>query len=290
MYSKKNLLIIGGTGLLGSRITELLGEKINLKNLSRVDGVDITNPESLQAIENNSHEFVLLLAAKADVDGCEKDKSLGKEGDAWKINVEGVRNVAKVCLKSNKKLIYVSTDFVFNGEDTPVDGYTEDSTPDPINWYATTKFEGEKALRETGTKYIIARTAYPYRKELKTKTDFVRAIGGKLKEGKEVLAVSDHFMSPTFIDDFAQAIGKVIEEDASGIFHITGGQSLSPFEAAILIAKEIKADLHLVKKTTRAEFFKDRAQRPFNLSMKNAKISELGVVMCPFSQGIEKIF
>lgn len=291
MNDKIRVITIGGSGLIGSRVTELLNDSFAFWDLSRKDGVDITNPNSLKLIEDDAkYPFVLLLAAKADVDGCEKDKALGEKGEAWKINVEGVRNVANACLRNNKKLIYVSTDFVFDGENTPVDGYSEDDTPNPLNWYARTKYEGENALIDSGAKYIIARTAYPYRKEFMQKTDFVRAIAARLEKGQEVAAVSDHLMSPTFIDDFAFSIGKLMQLDEAGIFHITGSSSLSPFEAAILIAKKVKASLHLVKKTTRAEFFKDRAVRPFNLSMKNARISKLGSPLLTFEAGLEKVF
>ena len=289
--SMTKVITIGGSGLIGSRLTELLSKSFVFKDLSRKDGVDITSYQTLKVIENDTEfSFVLLLAAKADVDGCEKDKEMGKKGDAWRINVEGVRNVANACLKANKKLIYISTDFVFDGENTPEGGYSEVDAPRPLNWYATTKYEGELALMGTGAKYIIARTAYPYRKEFAAKSDFVRTIGNRLKNGKEVTAVADHLMSPTYIDDFAFAIQNLIQTDSEGIFHVTGGTSLSPFEAAILIAKKIGADLHLVKKTTRAEFFKDRAVRPFNLSMKNDKISRLGTSMLSFQEGIAKVF
>jgi dTDP-4-dehydrorhamnose reductase len=285
------VITIGGSGLVGSRVRELLGEKFTFKDLSRKDGVDITDRSSLHMLEKDSeYSCVLLLAAKADVDGCEKDKEVGENGEAWRINVQGTRNVAEACRESGKKLIYVSTDFVFNGENTPEEGYSEEDKPDPINWYAKTKYEGEKAVQDSGVKYIIARTAYPYRKEFDAKLDFVRAIAGRLQSHQEVAAIADHIMTPTFIDDIALGIQKLIEEDAEGIFHVTGSESLSPFEAAIEIAKSLKVDLHLVKKTTRAMFFKDRAPRPFNLSMKNAKISKLGASMRTFTQGLEEVF
>lgn len=291
IIDKIKVITIGGAGLIGSRVTSLLNDSINFKDLSRKDGVDITNPHSLKSIEDDTKSrIVFLLAAKTDVDGCEKDKELGKEGDAWKINVEGVRNVANACLKNNKKVIYVSTDFVFDGENTPEGGYSEEDAPHPINWYSKTKYEGEKALIESGAKFIIVRTAYPYQKYESEKPDFVHAIGKRLQQNLEVQAVSDHIMSPTYIDDFAMAIRNLIEEDAEGIYHITGSGALTPFDAALLIAKKLGSNLHLVKKTTRADFFKDRAVRPFDLSMKNAKILKSGVVMRSFQEGIKEIF
>src|SRR3989344_7205530 len=104
------IFTIGGSGMVGSRITELLGSKYSFDDLSLTNGVDITDPASLSIVKNDiEHEVVIHLAAKADVDSCEADKSLGESGDAWKINIGGVKNVVNACLPTKKKLIYIST-------------------------------------------------------------------------------------------------------------------------------------------------------------------------------------
>src|SRR5260221_12012804 len=97
------IFTIGGSGLVGSRITELLLEKkYTVDDLSLTTGVDITDPASLDVIRNDTeHEIVLHLAAKADVEGCERDKSLGEQGAAFRINVDGTKNVVDVCLASH---------------------------------------------------------------------------------------------------------------------------------------------------------------------------------------------
>jgi len=94
------IFIVGGSGLVGSRITELLSEKYSVDNLSTSTGIDITKPETLDIIKNETeHGVVIHLAANADVDGCEADKAMGENGDAWKINVDGVQNVVNACLQ-----------------------------------------------------------------------------------------------------------------------------------------------------------------------------------------------
>jgi dTDP-4-dehydrorhamnose reductase len=284
------IFTIGGTGLVGSRVAELLNKKYEFDDLSRDSGVDITNPDTLEIIKNDrEHETAILFAAKADVDGCESDKELGEEGDAWRINVKGVQNTVDACRPSNKKIIYISTDFVFGGEDTPEGGYTEEDSPDPINWYAKTKFEGEKIIQQSGLPFIIARIAYPYRKEFSVKKDFVRAIKDRLKNGQSVAAVTDHIFSPTFIDDIAYCIDVLIHHNMTGVFHITGSQSLSPYDAAVLIADKFGLDRNLITKTTRAEYFANKAPRPYNLSMNNGKIKKLGVSLKTFEEGLEEI-
>jgi len=288
--NKTGIIGIGTSGLIGSRVTELLGSKYDFMNLGITSGVDITKPETLKLIEeNSSHKYVLHLAAKADVDGCEKDKDLGENGPAWQINVKGVENVLDACRKNNKTFVYVSTDFVFDGENTPDGGYTEDDTPNPINWYAKTKHEGEKRVINSGIDYIILRTAYPYRKKYEEKKDFVRAILDRLKNGDKVVGVTDHIMTPTFIDDFAHCLEAIVDKTQTGIFNVVGSQSLSPYDAVLEIVKAFNITNPVISKTTREEFFRDRAARPFNLSLNNAKIQRLGVFPLTFTEGLEEL-
>lgn len=289
MDKKKQIIGIGLSGLVGTRIQDLLSDSLQFFPFSTEQGLDITNRESLEVIASHKATTALLLAAKADVDGCEADKELGEEGSAWKINVKGVENVIDACRKTNKKLIYVSTDFVFNGEDTPEGGYTEESIPDPINWYGRTKYEGELRVQNSGLEYAIVRLAYPYRKEFEIKKDFFRAIRDRLSSGQPVKAVSDHYFNPTFIDDFARGLQVVFEQDLKGIYHIVGTGSISPFEAANIIAEKFDLDKSLISQTTRAEYFLGKASRPFKLAMNNAKITKLGIKMHNFSEGLDLI-
>ena len=284
------IFTIGGSGLVGSRIAQLLNNKYSVTDLSRIKGVDITEASSLDIVKNDTDtEVAVLFSAKADVDGCERDKELGENGDAWKINVGGVQNVVNACLGNNKKLIYISTDFVFDGVNTPENGYAEEDKPSPINWYGETKFRGEEIVKNSGLSFVIARIAYPYRKEFVGKLDFVRAIKNRLENNQPVAGVTDHIFTPTFIDDIAHAIDKLVEMNSTGIFHIVGSQSLTPYDAAILIAEKYGLDKSLISKTTRAQYFKDKAPRPFNVSMNNNKIEKLGVEMKRFEDCLEKI-
>ena len=134
---KPQIIGLGLNGLVGSRTTELLNEKYEFISLERSTGVDITKPESLTLIKDYPHaNFVLHMAAKTDVDSCEADKSLNEAGDAWKINVMGAKNVAQICRETGKKMIYISTDFVFDGEKALGERYSEQDLPNPVNWYA----------------------------------------------------------------------------------------------------------------------------------------------------------
>lgn len=280
------ILGTGLTGLVGSRIVELLRDKYEFENLSRSSGVDISDKNQvLEKIKNSDAQIVLHLAGKTNVDECELEKPLGEKGEAWKINVEGTKNVAEACQAEGKKLIYISTDFVFGGEK---ESYSEEDVPNPVNWYAQTKYEGEKIVQGLKTPWLITRIAYPYRTDF-TKIDFVRAILGRLREGKSVAALTDHIFTPTFIDDIAFALSALIDSNSQGIFHVVGSQSLTPFEAVNLIADEFGLDKSKISETTRSEFFNNRAPRPFQLALKNDKIIKLGVRMRTFEEGLREI-
>lgn len=279
----------GLNGLVGSRITELLGSSFEFENISRQTGVDIANKDQIEhAIDASDSPLVLHLAAKTDVDGCEKDKTLGKDGEAWRINVIGTQNVAEACRKFNKKLLYVSTDFVFDGIHPPDGGYSETDTPSPVDWYGITKYEGEKIVQAMDMQWIIARISYPYRARFEKK-DFFRAMLERLQNGQQVTAVSDGIFTPTFIDDIARAFAILISQNHNGIFHVTGSQSLSPYAAACSIADMFNVSKNSIQKTTQEEFFKNRAKRPFQGIIKNAKIQRLNASMSTFEEGIAQI-
>ena len=278
---------IGITGLIGSRMVELLGDKYEFENLSIETGTNITDPSTLTGLaEDTEHDTVILLAAKADVDGCETDKEHGKDGAAWRINVDGAKNVIDACIKNKKHLIYISTDFVFHGDDTPDNGYVEESIPHPLNWYGHTKFEAEELVKASDIPYTILRPAYPYRSPFPLKKDFVQAILQRLQEKLPLSGVTDHVMTPTFVDDFAYAIDAVIANKATGIFHTVGSQAITPYDAIKTIGKVFGLDASYVTQTTREEFFKNRAPRPSNLHLNNDRIEQLGVQMKSFEEGL----
>lgn len=276
------ILATGLSGLVGSRIFDLLKDKYKFD--SSIE--DITDKNLIQKrIEESDAPLALHLAAKADVDGCEDDKKYGEGGDAWKINVLGTQNVAEACAKTGKKLIYISTDFVFDGSKGD---YVEDDTPNPINWYGKTKYEGEVKVQSLVKDFIIARIAYPYRKNFQKK-DFARGLIEKIKNGNQLSMITDHIMTPTYIDDIATSLDVLFQKNQRGIFHVVGDQGITPYDAAILICKVFGFDNSKIQKGRREEFFKDRAPRGFNLYLRNDKIERLGIKMKTFEEGLHEI-
>lgn len=284
-----NIIGTGLSGLVGSRIVELMSDRYQFKDLSRKTGVDITDSISVsKSIADFKGEFVLHFAAFTQVDLAELDRSIGQDSLAWKINVNGTKNVISACQEYGKHLIFLSTDMVFSGEKPLGQKYSEEENPNPVGWYAETKFNAEKLVIQAKIPWTILRIAYPY-KAIQEKNEYVHTFLSLLKEKREIKAVSDHYFTPTFIDDLALVIDLVIKNKLNGIYHAAGDEVVSPFIAALEIAKNWELDQGLVYKTTREEYFKEKAKRAFNLSLNNDKIKKLGINMHSFTEGIREI-
>lgn len=283
------ILGTGLTGLVGSRVVELLTPKYTFQNISRATGADISDYSSIRdAISSSDAKVVLHAAAYTDVKTAESERELRKESQAYKINVIGTQNVAKACRGTGKKIIYISTDLVLGGDNMPEGGFDEESTPNPLGWYGATKYEGEKMVEESGSEYIIMRIAYPYRANFE-RPDFVRFFKTTLSEGNSLSVLEDRLVTPTFIDDIAFAVDALIENEATGLYHCAGSQIISMYEAVVMIAEKFGLDRSLVGKTTRKEFLVGRAPEPFSSALNSAKIARLGVKMSTFQDGLEHL-
>ena len=171
---KQKIIGTGLSGLVGSRIIELLGDKYEFVDFSLDTGVSILDKANLAAAfeKHKDAVAVLHLAAFTDTNAAWEQKG-DKSGICYQLNVEGTRNILNLAKKYNQYLIYVSTDFVFDGaKDTP---YTEIDEPSPIEWYGETKYLGEKVILDSGYQnYAITRITYPYRAHFETKPDIIR--------------------------------------------------------------------------------------------------------------------
>lgn len=257
----KKIAITGSTGLIGSRVLELLGNEFEFIEILQSE-IDITDKkETVDFIKSLEFDLFLHLAGFTNVDAAETNKEL-----AQKINIEGTRNVFEAATKKNKQFIYISTDFVFDGNNPP---YFEDSIPHPLSFYAQTKFEGEKIV--SGNAMII-RLSYPYRKSFEPKKDFVRNIVKNLSsQGDPLQMVTDSLITPTYIDDIAYGLKHLITNYVPEIFHLVGENSMSPYDAGKQIAKTFHLNEDLIQPTTYQEYYKNKALRPQFSEIKSKK-------------------
>ncbi|MCS7109292.1 MAG: dTDP-4-dehydrorhamnose reductase [Candidatus Micrarchaeota archaeon] len=240
------IFITGGSGLLGSKIAEIalekdyevfsgykshypdFGEAIKfnlIDELSIIKALDIVNPD-----------VIIHTAAMIDVDKCEIKKEL-----AYKINVEGTRVLAEFARKKHIYLLYVSTDYVFDGNKGM---YKEEDKTNPINYYGYTKLLGENLCRD----FCIARTCVIYgSKSTGNKSNFALWLIKSLEKEEEVRVVTDQFITPTLNTNLAEMILEFVDKNLKGIFHLAGTTRVSRFEFALEIAKTFDLDTNLIK-------------------------------------------
>lgn len=254
------IALTGASGLVGSRIVELLHNDFEFISLSS-ENFDIRNKDQVyNVLKNINFDIFLHLAAYTNVDEAEKNTT-----EAYEMNVKGTQHVFNAVQSKGKKMIYISTDFVFDGKNPP---YNENSIEHPISKYAETKFQGEQIVKDDA---MIVRIAYPYRAAFEQKKDFVRVLKWFLEQGREIKGITDSTFVPTFIDDVAYGLKHLFNNYSPEVFHLVGSQTLSPFEAAKLIAKKYNLNQDLVLPTTYAEFFAGKAQRPQYSDIKSIK-------------------
>lgn len=280
------VLATGLSGLVGTRVKEILDNQFDFEDLSLATGIDIANQSLLEsAFARSDAQVVLHMAAKTDVDGCEDDKVLGEEGGAWQVNVIGTQNVIEAARKTGKRIVYISTDFVFDGNQ---DKYKEDDEPNPLSWYGYTKYLGEEELRKSDLDYSIVRISYPYRNQNDVKDDFVHRIIKVMLKNKKCFGLIDHIFTPTFIDDIARGLSLFLSRSLPGIYHLVGSGSLKTIDAVKLISGifGIEAEIEPI---TREVYFKNKAFRPFKLALSNDKILKLGLKMLTFEEGLKTV-
>lgn len=296
---KKQIIATGLSGLVGSRIVELLQNKFDFISFSLDTGVDITDFNLLKLKFNQfpQSEIVLHLAAFTDVNAAWQQNE-DKNGSCYKVNVLGSKNIAQLCKKYNKYLIHISTDFVFDGKKRT--SYTEKDEPNPIEWYGKTKYLAELEVKKPGCRYVILRIAFPFKAksaskklEPNPKLDLVRKIINKFKKKEELKMFTDQIITPTFIDDIARVIEKCIELRPKGILHCVGSTSLSPYELACKVVDVFGFDSSLIKKAKLENYLKENPYarpRQKNLTLSNKKLEkDLGIKMLSINEALKKM-
>ncbi|MDO8506986.1 MAG: dTDP-4-dehydrorhamnose reductase [bacterium] len=205
------ILVTGGYGQLGTALKEVLKDEAVL--LTDSDSMDITDVDQVGKVFNDfKPDWLVHGAAFTNVDGCEESPEL-----ADKVNHLGTKILAQMCKKADVKMIYIGTDYTFDGtKDSP---YTEDDEPNPQSVYGRTKLEGEEAVQEILGGYIL-RTAWVYGEG----NNFIQAVLNLSGKMDEIKVVNDQFGRPTYALDLAKAIYDVIKKEPEvGIYNVTGG-------------------------------------------------------------------
>lgn len=250
------LLATGASGLLGSKLCELAIKK-NYEVYSAYSQhkplygvpiqVDVSNRGVVEKIfEKVNPEVVVHAAALTNVDKCESKKEL-----AWRINVQGTENIAASCKKHRAFLVYISTDYVFDGEKGM---YKEDDKPAPINYYGLTKLKGEESVENLTDQHCIARSSVIYGSIPATgKVNFALWLLERLERKESVKIVTDQWNSPTLNTNLANMLLEVLERKLNGIFHLAGATRLNRYEFAKFLAENFNFDTNLISPASSKE-------------------------------------
>jgi dTDP-4-dehydrorhamnose reductase len=266
------LLITGAIGLYGSKLAKMAMEK-NIEVYScdvqemPVCGnfvkFDVSNKELVdQAFSRVKPDVVVHAATLTDVDKCELNKEL-----AWKINVEGTRNIVNAAKSARSFLIYISTDYVFNGEKG---NYNELDKPDPINYYGLTKLKAEDLVKDQDG-YLIGRPSVIYGSTPAAgKVNFALWLIETLRKGEHVKIVTDQWNTPTLNANLAEMTLEAAERRLTGTFHLCGATRVSRFQFAQMIAETFDLDKNLIDPVLSSQF-KWPAKRPMDSSLDTTK-------------------
>ena len=219
--------------------------------------LDLTQYDRVVEVFNSiKPDIVVHMAALGNVDQCEADREL-----AWKVNVEATRLLAKLASKHDAVMLYLSTDYVFDGERGM---YREEDKPNPINFYGHTKLIAEEIVKSLVEKYIIVRTSAIYGFGM-GRTNFGKFLVEALSRGQHVQAIIDQRLSPTLNTLLAKAIVELLEKDVYGVFHIAG-ERVSRYDFAVKLAQRFGFDVKLIEPAKMADF-KWVAKRPRDSSL-----------------------
>ena len=264
------VLVTGVKGQLGYDVVNELKKRGHEAVGTDVEEMDITDAAKVREILTQENpDAVVHCAAYTAVDAAEDNEEICR-----RINAEGTENIAKVCHELDCKLLYVSTDYVFNGEgERP---WEPDDEREPLNVYGQTKCEGELAVEKYVEKFFIVRIAWVFGVNGK---NFIKTMLRLGKDHDELTVVADQIGSPTYTYDLSRLLVDMIESDKYGRYHATNEGLCSWYEFAVEIFRQAGMDVHIRPVTS--EEYPSRARRPHNSRMDKSKLEENGFERLP---------
>ena len=290
----EKLLITGVNGLLGQKLVEQASSKFSVLGVDLQDEpvtkklkfvyrkLDLTDRRKVKEGILSFHPgYLINTAAMTDVDGCEIEKER-----CWRTNVEAVENITFAAQMTGTKIVHLSSDYIFDGNNGP---YSEDSLPSPLGYYGKSKLASENLLVASNLEHAVVRTMVLYGHGIEVRPNFVTWLINTLKKGERVTIVTDQFGNPTLVDDLATAILKIIELKKWDLYHICGSELIDRYNFAIKIAEIFKLNKNLIDSTTTPEL-KQSALRPLKSGFIIEKAtSELGIKMSNIEDGLKKL-
>lgn len=272
-----SLVVVGANGLLGQNVIKRLKHRFRIHAVSLEEEpyfpaeqiksytqLDITSrAQVIEFLQKIKPDVIINTAAFTNVDACEDvpDK-------CWSVNVRGVEYLIDACSTFKPVFVQVSTDYVFSGEEGP---YSEEDEPNPRGNYARSKLAGEHVVENSNLEYIIARTQVLFGVAHRVRHNFVTWVIEQLTNNKKIRIVDDQIGTPTYAPDFAEAIDRLLQKEAFGLFHISGPDIISRYDFALKIAQIFDLNADLIERIKTKEL-KQKAPRPMNSAFKIYKL------------------
>lgn len=292
------ILITGANGFVGHYLIELLlGNRVEIIATGRGEcrlpftgrpgftyaSMDFTNPYEVHDVfEKFRPQAVVHAGAQSKPDEAELDQM-----QAYLTNVEGTVHLLVNAAELKCFFLYVSTDFIFDGEK---ELYNEDDEPKPVNYYGKTKLEAEELVKDYDYDWAIVRTVLVYGNPFTGKPNILTVVKDKLQKGEAYNVVDDQVRTPTYVGDLAAGIVSILRKKAFGIFHLSGRDVLTPYQMAIQTASYLGLDPSLINRVT-ASNFTQPAKRPVRTVFDITKAEkEIRYDPISFEEGLVKTF
>ncbi len=287
-HGAMKILLTGGTGLLGSEILragssqfEIYAPPHGTVGNAESAEIDLLEPVSLDRAFNRFRpDVVIHTAAETNVDRCEREPER-----AHRVNVASTEALARLCGRANSKMVFVSTDYVFDGSRGL---YSETDKPGPVNNYGVTKLQAERRVAESLLKHLIVRPSVIFGWGGK-KENFLRWVLNRLNRGEPIEVPPDHFNSPTLAENLAANILRAVKDDLRGTLHLSGSERISRFDFAVRIARWFGMDSDLIKPLSMSEIKSWVAKRPRDSSLSVGKAEAIGLKSVGVADALESL-
>lgn len=289
------ILITGANGLLGQKLVSLLLPKKDVTLVATARGesrlasygeltyesMDVTSRESvLDVIGRHQPDAIINTAAMTNVDQCESEKEACNA-----LNIDAVSYLNEAAEQTGAFFLHLSTDFIFSGNEGP---YDEDGIPAPVNYYGESKLLAEKIVLKSKARWAIARTVLVYGiVPDMSRSNIILWVKSSLESAKSIQVVDDQWRTPTLAEDLAMGCYLIVKNEARGIYNISGGDMLTPYEMALKTARFFNLDEKLINKTDSTKFTQPAKRPPKTGFIIEKARRDLGYAPHSFDEGIK---
>ncbi|MBA2499892.1 MAG: SDR family oxidoreductase [Chitinophagaceae bacterium] len=292
------VLVTGANGFIGNYVCEQLVKagltvmatgkgdcRLLLKSnpLFSYRSMDFTNPFEVDLVfEDFKPGCVVHAGANGRPDVCEQNQM-----QAYINNVEGTVTLLTNAAAHQSFFLFISTDFVFDGNAGP---YAEDDPTNPVNYYGRTKLEAEEAVRDYEHDWAIVRTVLVFGKPQTGRENILTLVQKSLLAGQEIKIFDDQYRTPTYVEDLAAAIVSIIQKKATGTWHISGNEMVTPYQLSVMAARYLNLDESLICKIYSGDLA-EAAKRPHRTGFIIEKaVKHLGYKPLTLEEGLKKTF